>query len=103
VITAAFQPQGPLTLLGLTPIQIQPATGDGSRASNYRFHCLVAGYFTWASTNLVVPAGAPTAGVPSVNTIGMAAGATEKFTLPVGSWLVSSVAAAFEVSVGEGL
>lgn len=99
---SAFSPGGPTVLVGATAVQI-PLAGSINNVQSYRVRCLVAAYLTWGPST-VTAAGAPTAGVPSANTIGMAAGAVEKLSLPDGNtWFIASAAAAFEVTPGEGI
>jgi hypothetical protein len=53
--------------------------------------------------NTTIAAVAPSAGVPSPNTLGMAVGTVEKFTLGPNMYFISSNAAGFEVTPGEGV
>jgi len=105
---SAFSVWGSTVLVGTTAVQV--ATSNNQGPTSYRVRCLVAGYFSWApviaGTNTVptilAPA-APTAGVPSVNTIGMSLGGVEVFMLPPNAFFVSNNAAGFEVTPGEGI
>jgi hypothetical protein len=100
-IDTVFKPAAPLTLVGVTAVQ--PAPGDAGRGIyTFRVRCLVTGYFTWGRTAAVVSAGAPAAGVPSPNTIGMTVGGVEVFEIPGDSFFIASSAAAFEILGGSG-
>lgn len=103
---SAFTPYGPLTLIGTAVVQVASTTLVNP--ASYRIRCLVAGYLSWApSTGSVPPTigapTAPTAGVPSVNTIGMSVGQTEVIALPPNAYFLSNNAAGFEVTAGEGI
>lgn len=113
---SAFSPQvgGQTFLVGVTRIQV-PAYGGqgntGATATSYRVRCLVSGYLQFAVSSIAaglttaptMSAGAPADAVPVTNTIGMTAGQTEVFDLPMNCWFLSSVAAGFEVTPGEGV
>jgi hypothetical protein len=102
---SSFQPQGPTVLVGTSVVQA--AANDNVTPTTYRVRCLVAGYFSWASSQgPVAPAitvVAPVDGVPSGQTIGMAVGQCETFILAQNCYFKASVAAAFEVTPGEGM
>lgn len=104
----AFKPQGP-TVLVTTAIVNVPTT-DGTPTEGYRVRCLVSGYLAWGPApslnvaNTTIVAAAPSAGVPSPNTIGMIAGnPVEKFTLGPNMYFISSSVNGFEVTPGEGV
>lgn len=98
-LVAAFQPLGPTVLVGVTALQVPGASAAGS----FRVRCLVTAYLTWGTQSTVTAAGAPVAGTPSPATVGMTAGNVEKITLPGNSYFISSVAASFEITPGEGI
>lgn len=107
---STFTPAGPTVLVGTTLVQVDPPSSNPTQRTSFRVRCLVAGYFTYtpALASNVAPTSpttstAPSAGSPQANTIGMAAGNTETFTLPQNCWMVASAAAAFEVTPGEGI
>lgn len=103
----AFTPAGSTFLIGVAAVQV-PNPGTTQQTA-YRIRCLVSGYIAFspevvsgaAPTSLA--AVAPVAGTPSLNTIGMLAGQVEVFCLPQEAWFLSSVAAGFEVTAGEGV
>ena len=105
---STLTPKGPTVLVGTTVVQVNAANPNEYSVS-YRVRCLVTAYLAWSTNNDVTPgapvitATAPSAGTSQPNTLGMTAGAVETFTLPPNAWFVSSVAAAFEVSPGEGV
>lgn len=107
-----FSPElgGNTVLVGVTPVQVMSGASSQNQVQNtsYRIRCLVAGYLAWnpqvtGNALPVFSATAPAAGVPSVNTIGMSVGQTEVLDLGNNVWFLSSVAAAFEISAGEGV
>jgi hypothetical protein len=98
-LTSTFMPSGPTVLVGASAVQANATSGS---AVNYRVRCLVSAYLTWGGAGISA-AGAPSAGSPVTNTIGMTAGGIETFTFPANSSFISSVAASFEVTPGEGL
>ena len=105
----AFCPKGQTYLVSTSSVQIQ--TTDNVNAVSYRIRHLSTNtaYFRWAPaqpTGTAVTVGSvttPTAGSPSVNTIGMFPESVEVFTLPPNVWLKSDTANAFEVIAGEGI
>lgn len=99
---SAFQLQGQTFLVGVSAVQVVGA-GSGVTTSTVRIRCLVSAYLTVGGTSAVTAAGAPGAGSPVSNTIGMSAGGVEVLSMGVGNWFISNVAASFEVTVGEGL
>ncbi len=101
-----FRPTGPTVLVGIT--SVQAPTNDGTGQTSYRVRAMLSTqqYLTWApftTVNPNVPVTAPTAGVPSTNTLGFAGLSTETVVLPMNCWLRADAAAAFEVTPGEGL
>lgn len=97
----AFCPQGPTTLVDNTARLI----GNSFGPSNcYRVLNLSASvqYFTHGLTSSVTSVGAPSAGVPSANTIGMEPNTVEVFTnlLP---YMIASSATGFLVTPGDGV
>lgn len=99
---SAFMPLGGTALIGTAATQVPISLANNVYGRVFRVRCLVAGYLTWGPTNAVVAAGAPTAGTPSPNTIGMSVvGGVEDFIFPGASWFISNVAASFEVTPGE--
>lgn len=103
---ATFQVWGPSVLVGTTVVQVQST--NGSPPTGYRVRCLVTGYFSWANSSGPTPPAiptptAPTAGVPSYNTIGMTAGGIETFELPPNAYFLSNNAAGFEITPGQGM
>jgi hypothetical protein len=103
-LNSTFSPQGPTYLLVGTAIQI---LSNGQNAvQSYRIRNLSSSsqYFTWGAASSVTSVGAPSAGVPSANTIGMIGNSVETISgLPVGVWMIASSATGFEVTPGEGM
>jgi hypothetical protein len=105
----AFCPKGQTYLVSTSSVQIQ--TTDNVNAVSYRIRNLSTNtaYFRWAPaqpTGTAVTVGAvsaPSAGTPSVNTIGMFPESVEVLTLPPNVWMLSDTANAFEVVAGEGI
>jgi hypothetical protein len=97
----AFQPQGSTFLVGTSAVQITSSTG----ACCYRVRNLAAAaqYFTWGNSSSVTSNGAPSAGNPSANTVGLAANGIEIYQLPGNVWMIASSATGFEVTPGEGV
>ena len=93
-----FSPAGPSVLVGVTAVQVPCTAGSGVTGFSFRVRCLVAAYLTWGSTS-----GVTAVGGPGVNTLGMAAGGVETFAFPAASWFIANVAAAFEISPGDGM
>ena len=100
-VDTTFKPIGATTLVGATALQLvdtEASAGD----CTFRVRCLVTGYLTWGPSG-VTSKGAPVAGTPSVNTIGMTAGGNAAYIeVPAASFFVSSNAAGFEVTPGSG-
>lgn len=97
----AFTQLGPTVLVGTTAVQIFTP----QRTSNvYRVRNISAStqYFTTGPDNTVTAIGAPSAGNPSVRTMGMAAGTVETFT-GLHGWMIATAAASFEVTPGDGV
>jgi hypothetical protein len=108
-IDTSFKPTAATIPLSTTPIQVSQVGGPGA-ITTYRVRCLAAGpaYFSWGPTSAQATANAAlavtglAAGTPLPATIGMFASTTEVFELPAGSFIVSSVVAAFEFTPGQG-
>lgn len=98
---STFAVWGPVNLIGTTPVQV--LTTNGQSPTSYRVRCLVTGYLSWSPNSGVITPVAPTAGVPSANTVGMTAGTVETFALTPNAFFQSSNAAGFEISPGEGM
>jgi len=101
-VNGSFAPNGPTVLVDNTARQIAPmnaVTNPGYRVRNLSASVQ---YFTHGATNAVTSVGAPAAGTPSNNTIGMLPGSVETFAnlLP---WMIASTATGFEVTPGEGV
>lgn len=104
---STFTPSGPTVLVGVSVVQVNAATQNAVEPTSYRVRCLATGYLAWYPSQTVgaptFTAAAPTAGNPASNTIGMNAGGVETFSFPQGGYFLSSVAAGFEVTPGEGV
>lgn len=102
-IDTTFQPKSPTFLVGATALQVAPDSQMG--VTTFRVRLIVAGpaYLSWGFNNAVTAKGAPAAGVPVANTLGMTvAGSVMYIEVPGNSWFISSVAAAFEITGGQG-
>jgi len=106
-----FTPFGPTVLVGTSEVQVSSTTRNTGPTS-YRVRNLLstAQYFSWAPAAPLGAAApsitvtAPTAGVPSANTIGMNGNGVEVFGgLPPNAYFKANAAAAFEITPGEGL
>jgi hypothetical protein len=100
-IDTVFKPAAPLTLVGVTAVQPCPGQ-NGTGIYTFHVRCLATAYLTWGRNAAVVAAGAPAAGVPSPNTVGMTIGGVETFEIPGDSFFISTVAASFELIGGSG-
>jgi hypothetical protein len=106
-----FTPFGPTVLVGTSEVQVSSGTRNtGPTAYRIRGLLGAAAYISWAPAAPLGAAApsitvtAPTAGVPSANTIGISAGGTEVIGgLPPDAYFKASAAGAFEVTPGEGL
>lgn len=105
---STFTPKGPTVLVGTSVVQAT-GTNPNEQCTSCLVRCLVTGYLSWMTSELgtttapAITVAAPTAGVPSANTIGMTAGAVQTLGLPVNAWFKASAAAAFEITPGEGV
>lgn len=100
-IDTTFHPITATYLVGTSALQVAPDTQQDN--NTFRVKCLVAAYLTWGNKSSITAAGAPTAGVPVMNTLGMATvGSVMYIEVPANSWFISSVAAAFEITGGKG-
>ncbi len=101
-VDTTFKPLGPTTLVGVTAVA--PMTKDAAGGvTTFRLRCLATAYLTWGPSSSITAAGAPSAGTPSSNTIGMTTGGNAAYIeVPAGSFFISSVAASFEVTPGSG-
>jgi len=99
-IDTTFHPITQTVLVGAAAVQV--ATDTQLDANTFRVRCLVAAYLTWGNKSTITAAGAPAAGVPVMNTIGMAAGGVMYVEVPANSFFIASAAAAFEITGGKG-
>lgn len=102
-IDTTFKPIGATALVGVTAVQVCDK-GAYLGVITFRVRCVnaAAQYLTWGSQSGVASAGAPTAGSPVQNTIGMAPGAVAYLDVPAASYFISGSAASFEVTGGTG-
>ena len=98
-IDTTFRPLGPTVLVGTAAVS--PGAHLSSGCSTFRVRCLVSAYLGWGNDNVGAPV-APAAGVPAVNTLGFSAGDIAYVELPYNVFFISSVAASFEVTPGQG-
>lgn len=101
-VNGAFAPNGPTILVVNTATQILPTNAITNPGFRVRNLSASVQYFTHGATSGVTSAGAPAAGIPSNNTIGMLPNSVETFAnlLP---WMIASTATGFEVTAGDGL
>lgn len=107
---SSFSPFGATVLVGTSSVQVKTSNNDNPTSYRIRNLSTSAQYFRWASplpgdAAVTVPAAAaPSAGVPSQNTIGMLPNSVETFSgLPANAWFIASAAGAFEITPGEGM
>ena len=98
-IDTTFRPLGPTSLVGVAAVASGAHLSSG--CSTFRVRCLVAAYLSWGNASVGAPV-APAAGVPSANTLGFNAGDVAYVELPYNVFFISSVAASFEVTPGQG-
>jgi len=99
-IDTTFHPITQTVLVGTTAVQVAPDTQLD--ATTFRVRCLAAAYLTWGPTG-VTAKGAPAAGVPVFNTLGMSVvGSVMYIEVPSNSFFISNVAASFEITGGKG-
>jgi hypothetical protein len=107
---SAFSPFGPTYLVGTSSVQVK--TNNNNYPSSYRVKNLLTtnAYLAWLPQEpndaavTVSTATAPSAGVPSVNTLGLLPNSVEIFSgIPPNAWFIGSAAGAFEITPGEGL
>lgn len=100
-IDTTFHPITQTVLVGVTAVQV--ATDTQLDANTFRVKCLAAAYLTWGNAAAITAKGAPAAGVPVFNTLGMATiGSVMYIEVPANSWFISNVAASFEITGGKG-
>jgi hypothetical protein len=103
-----FHPTGPTVLVGTTAVLV--ATSDGGMPTSYRVNNILSTrqYLSWVpqATTSAPPAItvlAPSANIPSANTMGFAGLSVETVVLPPNCWVKADALAAFEITAGEGL
>lgn len=96
-----FAPTGPAILVNGSATQIGNL-GYGGNCWRVRNLSASTQYFTTGTTNGVTSVGAPSAGVPSANTIGMIGNSVEVFSA-LAPWMIASTSTGFEVIPGDGV
>lgn len=100
-IDTTFHPITQTVLVGVAAVQV--AIDTQLDANTFRVKCLAAAYLTWGNSSAVTAKGAPAAGVPVMNTLGMATiGSVMYIEVPANSFFISSAAASFEITGGKG-
>lgn len=102
-IDTTFQPKTLTYLITTAALQIPEAGQVG--ATTFRVRLIVAGpaYLSWGSSSSVTAKGAPAAGTPVANTLGMSGlGTVMYIEVPPNSFFISNVATAFEITGGQG-
>lgn len=107
----AFVPFGPTVLVGTSEVQVSSG-GRNTGPTSYRVRNLLSTpqYVSWAPAAPLggaapsITVTVPSAGVPSSNTLGLAAFGVEVFGgLPSNAYFKANAAACFEITPGEGL
>jgi hypothetical protein len=106
---SAFAPFGATYLVGTSPVQV--ITNNNMYPTGYRIVNLTANLVrvAWqpqepnnATVTPVVTA--PTAGVPSANTLAIPANGVAVFSsIPPNAWFIASAATSLEITPGEGI
>lgn len=105
---SAFAPFGPTYLIGTTAVQVLSTNNNGSTSYRVRALLTTAQYLSWAPAGVAnatptITVTAPGAS-PSPYTLGITAGTVEVFgNLPPNGFFKADIAAAFEITPGEGL
>jgi hypothetical protein len=99
-IDTTFHPITQTILVGATAVQV--STDTQLDATTFRVRCLVTAYLTWGGNSSITAKGAPAAGVPVFNTLGMTVGSVMYIEVPSNSFFIASAAAAFEITGGKG-
>jgi hypothetical protein len=103
-IDTTFHPITQTILVGATAVQV--STDTQLDATTFRVRCLLATpstYLTWGNSNTITAKGAPGAGTPVFNTLGMIGiGTVLYIEVPSNSFFIASAAAAFEITGGKG-
>lgn len=100
--TNAFAPTGQTVFVGASATQIAPNQSVAVQGYRIRNLSSAVQYFTHGSTSSVASLGAPTAGTPSANTIGMLPNSVETFS-GLNPFMIASSATGFEVTPGDGV
>lgn len=99
-IDTTFHPITQTILVGAAAVQV--STDTQLDANTFRVVCKAAAYLSWGNS-AVTAKGAPIAGVPVFNTLGMVTiGTVMYIEVPANSFFISSVAASFEITGGKG-
>lgn len=107
----AFTPFGPTVLVGTSEVQASSGSRNtGPTAYRIRNTSASAQYISWSyappngATPTIAAPTAPTAGVPSANTLGFLPNSVEVIGgIPANAFFRASAVGAFEVTPGEGL
>lgn len=102
-IDVTFKPIGVTALVPASTATVQVVDkGAYLGATTFRVRCVIAGYLNWGQQSTLGAAVAPSAGTPSQNTIGMAAGAVAYLEVPASSYFRGDGTATFELTPGTG-
>jgi hypothetical protein len=99
-IDTTFHPITQTILVGATAVQV--STDTQLDATTFRVRCLATAYLTWGGNSNITAKGAPGAGVPVFNTLGMTVGSVMYIEVPSNSFFISSAPTAFEITGGKG-
>lgn len=100
-IDTTFHPITQTVLVGTSAVQVAIDTQQDN--NTFRVVCKVAAYLTWGNSSSLTAKGAPAAGVPVMNTLGMATVGTVMYIeVPSNAFFISNVAASFEITGGKG-
>jgi hypothetical protein len=103
-VDTTFKPLSSTFLIGVTATQVINSGAVTAGANTMRIQNILTTrqYLTWGPSSTVTAAGAPAAGAPVPNTIGLAGGESIYLEIPPTSYLIANIAAAFEVTAGTG-
>jgi hypothetical protein len=105
---SAFAPFGPTYLVGTSEVQVLSTNNNGSTSYRVRSLLTTTQYLSWAPAGVAnaaptITVAAPSAS-PSAYTLGITPGTVEVFgNLPPNGFFKADIAAAFEITPGEGL
>lgn len=105
---SAFAPFGPTYLIGTTAVQVLSTNNNGCTSYRVRSLLTTTQYLSWAPAGVANATPTITVTAPGANpspyTLGITPGTVEVFgNLPPNGFFKADIAAAFEITPGEGL